>query len=250
MKALKPRLFARAFGSTTLVIGVMWIVARLRGESLSGGLDRIVPLVALASPVGVVLALRGERAWRHYRAGARVPMASWAAGGAAGPILALSLVISATSSVEVAGYYPHPSRMDVFRYAADSGFTSPSLGVRVTANGEITPLLPDQQHRDASLPRYARASASIATAALALALALVAARVKMRDELEQRPRRDAFVASTVVGSVFLMGLAFRAAAVHALPAWTGPIAPTLLLAIVAVRYRLWATETLSNDLRR
>ena len=170
------RAFVRALVATVIAIVVVWLVTAASDEGqLTVGVraGRTLPLAPLCSAIGAALALgtaRVREETRALEALGRTPgqTARAAALGAALPSLLVGLAIGASSVVDVSGFYPRPPRGDSFVYA-EGAFTSPSLGVRITADGEPHPTEALPPPADDALPRHARAAASLATAVAGLA---------------------------------------------------------------------------------
>ena len=241
------RAFVRALVATVIAIVVVWLVTTASDEGqLTVGVraGRTLPLAPLCSAIGAALALgtaRVREETRALEALGRTPgqTARAAALGAALPSLLVGLAIGASSVVDVSGFYPRPPHGDSFVYA-EGAFTSASLGVRITADGEPHPTEALPPPADDALPRHARAAASIATAVAGLALALVAARAVLRvSQLHRRGRRRRRIAALV--QVFACALftlvAFQAAAARLAPASLATLPPALLLGIALLGYR-------------
>ena len=248
MTAWDFRTFARALGATLIGVVVVWLVTAASDEGqLTVGVraGRTLPLAPLCSAIGAALALGTARVRdesRALEALGRSPgqTARAAALGAALPSLLIGLAIGASSIVDVSGFYPRPTRGDTFVYA-DGAFTSSTLGVRVTNDGEPHPTAEGPASAaDEGLPRHARAAASTATALAGLALALVTARAVLRVSLLRRRgrRRRRIVAATQVFVCALFTLvAFQAAAARVAPASLAMLPPAILLGVALLGYR-------------
>ena len=247
MNTWDRRAFVRALVATVIAIVVVWLVTAASDEGqLTVGVrtGRTLPLAPLCSAIGAALALGTSRVrveTRALEALGRTPgqTARAAALGAALPSLLVGLAIGVSSVVDVSGYYPRPPRGDRFVFAAGA-FTSPSLGVRITADGEPHPTEASPPAADDSLPHHARAAASTATAVAGLALALVAARAVVRvSQLHRRgrQRRRVVAAVQVFTCVLFTLVAFQAAAARLAPAALAMLPPTLLLVIALLGYR-------------
>ena len=247
MTAWDFRTFARALGATLIGIVVVWLVTAASDEGqLTVGVraGRTLPLAPLCSAIGAALALGTARVrdeTRALEALGRFPgqTARAAALGAALPSLVIGLAIGASSIVDVSGFYPRAPRGDTFVYA-DGAFTSPTLGVRVTDDGEPHPTDAAAPATDAGLPRHARAAASTATALAGLALALVTARAVLRVSLLRRQgrrrRRIAAAVQVFVCALFTL-VAFQAAAARVAPASLAVVPPAVLLGVALLGYR-------------
>ena len=247
MTAWDLRTFARALGATLIGIVVVWLVTAASDEGqLTVGVraGRTLPLAPLCSAVGAALALGTARVrdeTRALEALGRSPgqSARAAALGAALPSLLIGLAIGMSSIIDVSGFYPRAPRGDTFVYA-DGAFTSQTLGVRVTEDGEPRPTAGTGLTADDGLPRHARAAASTATALAGLALALVAARAVLRVSLlhrRGRRRRRVIAAVQVLVCAFLTLVAFQAAAARVAPASLAMLPPALLLGVAVLGYR-------------
>ena len=247
MTAWDLRTFARALGATLIGIAVVWLVTAASDEGqLTAGVraGRTLPLAPLCSAIGAALALGTARVrdeTRALEALGRSPgqSARAAALGAAVPSILIGLAIGTSSIVDVSGFYPRAPRGDTFVYA-DGAFTSPTLGVRVTDDGEPRPTEGTSLAVDETLPRHARVAASTATAVAGVALALVAARAVLRVSLlhrRSRRRRRVLAAAQVFVCALLTLVAFQAAAARVAPAFLATLPPVLLLGIAVLGYR-------------
>ena len=247
MTAWDLRTFTRALVATLIGIAVVWLVTAASDEGqLTVGVraGRTLPLAPLCSAIGAALALGTARVrdeTRALEALGRSPgqTARAAALGAALPSLLVGLAIGATSLVDVSGFYPRAPRGDTFVYA-DGAFTSPTLGVRVTEDGEPHPTEAAPPAADEALPRHARGAAAIATAVAGLALALVVARAVLRVSLlhrgGRRRRRVVAAAQGFTCALFTL-VAFQAAAARVAPASLAMLPPALLLSVALLGYR-------------
>ncbi|HSO33179.1 MAG TPA: hypothetical protein VLT33_11685 [Labilithrix sp.] len=241
------RAFVRALVATVIAIVVVWLVTAASDEGqLTVGVraGRTLPLAPLCSAIGAALALgtaRVREETRALEALGRTPgqTARAAALGAALPSLLVGLAIGLSSVVDVSGFYPRPPRSDTFVFA-DGAFTSPTLGVRITADGEPHPTEAVAPAADDTLPRHARAAASTATALAGLALALVAARAVLRvSQLRRRGRRRRQIIAglQIFACAALTLVAFQAAAARVAPATLATAPSALLLGIALLGYR-------------
>jgi len=242
------RTFMRALGATLIGIVVVWLVTAASDEGqLTVGIraGRTLPLAPLCSALGAALALGTARVrdeTRALEALGRSPgqSARAAALGAALPSILIGLAIGTTSAIDVSGFYPRAPRGDTFVYE-DGAFTSPTLGVRVSSDGEPRPIDGSGvSGADEGLPRHARAAASTATAIAGVALALVAARAVLRVSLlhrRGRRRRRIIAAIQVFVCAFLTLVAFQAAAARVAPASLAMLPPALLLGVAVLGYR-------------
>jgi hypothetical protein len=247
MTAWDLRTFTRALLATLIGIVVVWLVTAASDEGqLTAGVraGRTLPLAPLCSAIGAALALGTARVrdeTRALEALGRSPgqTARAAALGAALPSLVIGLVIATSSLVDVSGFYPRAPRGDTFVYAGGA-FTSSTLGVRVTAEGEPHPVEASGPSADEALPRHARGAAATATALAGVALALVAARAVLRRSLlhrRGRRRRRVIAAVQVFTCALLTLVAFQAAAARVAPASLAMVPPALLLGIALLGYR-------------
>jgi hypothetical protein len=241
------RTFARALVATLIGIAVVWLVTAASDEGqLTVGVraGRTLPLAPLCSAVGAALALGTARVrdeTRALEALGRSPgqSARAAALGAALPSMLIGLAIGVSSIVDVSGFYPRAPRGDTFVYE-NGAFTSPTLGVRVSEDGEPRPTEGASGAPDEGLPAHARAAAATATAVAGVALALVTARAVLRVSLLHRRgrRRRRIVAAVQVFVCALCTLvAFQAAAARIAPALLAMVPPTLLLGVALLGYR-------------
>jgi hypothetical protein len=237
----------RALGGALLGLVVVWLVTAASDEGqLTAGAraGRTLPLAPLCSAVGVALALgtaRVRQESRAFEALGRSPVETGraAALGAALPSVVIAAVILLVPSVDVGAFYPRPARGEAFVFTG-SAFESPTLGVRVDADGEVQPLEDAAASPDAELPRGARVAASTATALAGLSLALVTARAALRTSLlDERARRRMRAAALGEGfaCAVLMVVAFQAAAARIAPAALAVFPPAALLVLALAR--LW-----------
>lgn len=247
MTAWDLRTFLRALGATLIGVVVVWLVTAASDEGqLTIGVraGRTLPIAPLCSAIGAALALGTARVrdeTRALEALGRSPgqTAFAAAAGAALPSILVAVAIAATSSIDVAGFYPRAPRADTFVYE-DGAFASPTLGVRIAADGEPRAIAAVGAAPDEGLPRHARAVAAAATAMAGLALSLVAARAILRVSLSRRGslrRRRLVAAAQVFACVLLTLVAFQAAAARVAPASLAMLPPAVLLAIALLHYR-------------
>lgn len=247
MTAWDLRTFVRALGATLIGIVVVWLVTAASDEgqlTVSVRAGRTLPLAPLCSAVGAALALATARVrdeTRALEALGRSPgqTARASALGAALPSVLIGIAIGTSSMIDVSGFYPRAQRGDTFVYE-DGLFTSATLGVAVTGNGEALPIDGSGRKVDAGLPRYARGAASTATSMAGLALALVAARAVLRASLQHRRgrRRRHLVAATQIFVCSLLTLvAFQAAAARVAPAALAMLPPAVLLGVALLGYR-------------
>lgn len=244
------RAFLRALGATILALVVVWLVTAASDEGqLTAGAraGRTLPLVPLCGAVGAVLALATPRVrseTRALEALGRSPAenAYAAAAGAALPSLVVAALIAVSAAVDVSAFYPRAPRAESFVYVtgvSGAAFVSPTLGVRIEADGEARPIEVGAAPGD-GLPRGARAAASLATGIAGVALALVAARAALRVSLStRRTRRRSHVVASIAGLGCAMTtlVAFQAAAARVAPAAVAVVPPALLLGAALVGYR-------------
>ena len=243
------RAMLRALGAATLGLVVVWLVTAASDEgqlTVGARAGRTLPLAPLCSAVGAALALGTARVRlesRAFEALGRSPAETGraAALGAALPSIVIALAIVAIPSVDVGAFYPRAARGDVFVVTDDGAFESPTLGVRIDADGETFALDGPAPVRDEEgLPRGARLAAAAATGFAGLGLALVAARASLRRSLlDQGARRRLRVLA--FGEAFacavLTLVAFQAAAAHVAPAALAVMPPLALLAVALARLR-------------
>lgn len=255
MTAWDVRAGLRALGATLLALAVVWLITAASDEgqlTMGARAGRTLPLAPLCSAVGAALALGTTRVRSEVRALealGRSPgeSARTAALGAALPSLVIALAVMFSSSVDVGGFYPRAPNVASF-VREEGAFTSASLGVTVTDDGEARPLDDaEAASGDEGLPRGARIAAASTTAIAAIALSLVASRAVLRPSLsDRRTRRRSRVraATMVLSCAMTMLLAFQAAAAHVAPAWLAIVPPLLLLAAEVAyrraRYRAFA----------
>jgi len=245
------RAFLRALVMTLIAVGVVWLVTAATDEGhLAAGVraGRTLPMAPLASAIGAMLALGTARVrdeTRALEALGRSPgqTARAAALGAALPSLLVGLAIAASATIDVSGFYPRPPRGDTFVYT-DGAFTSPSLGVRVTPEGEARPLAREpgapEPSADDGLPGGARTAAAATTAMAGLALALVAARAALHTSMldrRARRRRRALAGAMIAVTATLTLVAFQAAAARVSSASLAAAPAAVLLAIALLGYR-------------
>ena len=242
------RALLRAFGATLLGLVVVWLVTAASDEgqlTVGARAGRTLPLAPLCSAVGVALALGTSRVRQEAlafeslgRSPAQISRA--AALGAALPSLLVALAIGVLPPVDVSAFYPRAVRGDTFTFT-EAGFVSPSLGVRIDADGDthvlegVTPPVLDD-----NLPRGARLVAALVTAFAGLGFSLVTARATLRRSLlDARARRRMQVAALVEGvtCTVLTLIAFHASAARAAPTVLAAIPPAALLALALVRLR-------------
>ena len=247
MTAWDLRTFARALGATLIGIVVVWLVTAASDEGqLTVGVraGRTLPLAPLCSAIGAALALGTARMrdeTRALEALGRAPgqTARAAALGAALPSLLIGLAIGTSSVVDVSPFYPRAPRGDTFAFV-EGAFTSLTLGVRVTADGEPHRVPVGAAPAGEGLPRHARIAAATATAVAGLALALVAARAVLRVSLlaERGLRRRRLLAAAQGFACALLTLtAFQAAAARVAPAPLAMLPPAMLLGLALLGYR-------------
>jgi lipopolysaccharide export LptBFGC system permease protein LptF len=204
---------------------------------------RTLPLAPLCSAIGAALALGTARVrdeTRALEALGRSPgqTARAAALGAALPSVLIGIAIAASSLIDVSGFYPRAPRGDTFVYD-DGAFSSPTLGVRVSADGEPVSI-EGGSTPDEGLPRHARSAAATATAVAGVALSLVTARAILRVSLlhrRGRRRRRIIAGVQVFACVLLTLVAFQAAAARVSPAALAMLPPALLLGVALLGYR-------------
>ncbi len=247
MTAWDLRTFLRALVATLIGIAVVWLVTAASDEgqlTVSVRAGRTLPLAPLCSAIGAALALGTARVrdeTRALEALGRSPgqTARAAALGAALPSLLIGIAIGLSSIIDVSGFYPRAPRGDAFVYA-DGAFTSPTLGVRVTDDGEPHPMAGRRTSADDELPRHARSAAAFATAMAGIALSLVAARAVLRVSLlhrRGRRRRRAAAAIQVFACALLTLVAFQAAGARIAPASLAMLPPAVLLGTALLGYR-------------
>ena len=247
MTAWDLRTFARALGATLIGIVVVWLVTAASDEGqLTAGVraGRTLPLAPLCSAIGAALALGTARVrdeTRALEALGRSPgqNARSAAIGAALPSVLIAIALAASSVIDVSGFYPRAPRGDTFVFE-NGAFSSPTLGVRVTSDGEPHAIEGHGATTDDGLPRHARSAAATATAIAGIALSLVAARAVLRVTLLHRRgrRRRRIVAGVQVFVCVLFTLvAFQAAAARVAPATLATVPPALLLGAALLGYR-------------
>lgn len=246
------RAMLRALGAATLGLVVVWLVTAASDEgqlTVGARAGRTLPLAPLCSAVGAALALGTARVRlesRAFEALGRSPAETGraAALGAALPSVVIALSILAIPSVDVGAFYPRAAHGDVFVAKDDGAFESPTLGVRIEADGETSALDLDGaaalHSRDEGLPSGARLAAAAATGFAGLGLALLAARASLRRSLlDQGARRRLRVLAfgEALGCAVLTLVAFQAAAAHVVPAALAVIPPLALLAVALARLR-------------
>ncbi len=247
MTAWDLRTFLRALVATLIGIAVVWLVTAASDEgqlTVSVRAGRTLPLAPLCSAIGAALALGTARVrdeTRALEALGRSPgqTARAAALGAALPSLLIGIAIGLSSIIDVSGFYPRAPRGDAFVYA-DGAFTSLTLGVRVTDDGEPHPIAGRRTSADDELPRHARSAAAFATAMAGIALSLVAARAVLRVSLlhrRGRRRRRAAAAIQVFACALLTLVAFQAAGARIAPASLAMLPPAVLLGTALLGYR-------------
>ena len=247
MTAWDLRTFLRALVATLIGIAVVWLVTAASDEgqlTVSVRAGRTLPLAPLCSAIGAALALGTARVrdeTRALEALGRSPgqTARAAALGAALPSLLIGIAIGLSSIIDVSGFYPRAPRGDAFVYA-DGAFTSPTLGVRVTDDGEPHLIAGRRTSADDELPRHARSAAAFATAMAGIALSLVAARAVLRVSLlhrRGRRRRRAAAAIQVFACALLTLVAFQAAGARIAPASLAMLPPAVLLGTALLGYR-------------
>jgi hypothetical protein len=241
------RALTRALGAAVLGLVVVWLVTAASDEgqlTVGARAGRTLPLAPLCSAVGAALALgtaRVRQEARAFEALGRSPaeIGRAAAIGAALPSIGVALAIAIIPPVDVSAFYPTPVRGETFQFT-ESGFVSPTLGVRIDAEGETYPIDKAAREPEAELPRGARIAAAASTGVAGLALALVAARAALRRSLlDRRARRRMRV--TAIGEgvlcVVLTLVAFQAAAARLAPAVLAVVPPLVLLGVALVRLR-------------
>ena len=155
------RAMFRALGATVLGVIVVWLVTAASDEGqLTAGAraGRTLPLVPLCSAVGAALALGTARIRQEARAFetlGRSPAQTGrtAALGAALPSVLIALAILALPSVDVAAFYPRAARGEAFVHEGGGVFISPTLGVRIAADGETSSLDATSSGPDETLPQ-------------------------------------------------------------------------------------------------
>lgn len=248
VNAWDKRALLRALSGAALGLIVVWLVTAASDEgqlTVGARAGRTLPLAPLCSAVGAALALGSARVRqeaRAFEALGRSPaeIGRAAAIGAALPSIVVAILIAVVPTLDVSAFYPQPSRGDPF-VLTPQGFESPTLGVRVDAEGVTTKLEAPPPPIDAELPRGARASAAIATGLAGLALSLITTRAALRrsllnDRARRRMRITAFIEG-VACALFTL-IAFQAAAAKISPAALAILPPAALAAIALVRLRL------------
>jgi hypothetical protein len=242
------RAAVRALVGALLGLLVVWLVTAASDEgqlTVGARAGRTLPLAPLCSAVGAALALgtaRVRQESRAFEALGRSPAETSrsAALGAALPSVVVALAIAAIPAVDVAAYYPRALRGDTF-VLTESGFVSPTLGVRIDADGETHDVeLPRAGARDDELPPHARLAAAAATGLAGVSLALVAARAALRRSLlDARARRRMRVTAFAEGlaCVVLTLIAFQASAARIVPAGVAAVPPAALLTVALARLR-------------
>ena len=237
----------RALGGALLALIVVWLVTAASDEgqlTVGTRVGRTLPLAPLCSAVGAALALgtaRVRQESRAFEALGRSPAETGraAALGAALPSIVVALAIVALPSVDVGAFYPRAARGEKFVFTG-SGFQSPTLGVRIDAEGETHVLVGTPPAPDAELPGGARMAAAAATGFAGVSLALVTARAALRRSLldhRARRRMRATAFGEGIGCAVLMLIAFQAAAARVAPAALAVIPPAALLAVGLARLR-------------
>jgi hypothetical protein len=240
------RAMLRALGAALLGLAVVWLVTAASDEgqlTVGARAGRTLPLAPLCSAVGAALALGAARVRlesRAFEALGRSPAETGraAALGAALPSVVIAIAILAVPSVDVGAFYPRAARGDTFLYAGDGVFVSPSLGVRIDADGETHPIDVPAPLPDDGLPRGARLAAATATGTAGISLALLAARASLRRSLlDRRARRRMRVLAVTeaLGCAVLTLIAFQAAAARVAPAALAVVPPLALLAVALAR---------------
>jgi hypothetical protein len=241
------RQLGRAFGAALLGLVVVWLVTAASDEgqlTVGARAGRSLPLAPLCSAVGAALALGTARVRlesRAFEALGRSPAETSraAAIGAAIPSLGVAIAIALLPAVDISAFYPRAVRGDSFVKTAD-GYESTSLGVRIAAEGETTPLDVIPEAPDEGLPRGARLTAAGSTALAGLALALVSARAALRqsllDERARRRMRATAFAETVLCALLTLIL-FQAAAARLVVAPAAVLPSLALLALALARLR-------------
>ena len=238
------RAFARALGAALLALAVVWLVTAASDEgalTVSARTGRTLPIAPFCSAAAAVLALGTRRVREEARAlealGRSPAQTTRAvAFGAALPSIAIAMLIALHPRVDVGSFYPRATAGDVFVWAEES-FVSPTLGIRVTPNGEATRLDAEQRVATEGLPRFARGAAALATAISGTGLALVAAEATLRPSLldrRRRRRRTTIALVSALGSAFLTLLAFQAAAAKLAPAALALLPPAILFVAVVL----------------
>lgn len=241
------RALGRAFGAAGLGLLVVWIVTAASDEgqlTVGARAGRSLPLAPLCSAVGAALALGTARVRlesRAFEALGRSPAETSraAALGAALPSLVVAIAIALIPAVDISAFYPRAARGDAFVATAE-GFESTTLGVKISHDGETTPLVTPPPAPDEGLPRGARMTAAGATALAGLALALVSARAALRRSLldeRQRRRMRAMAFAEAVACAMLTLILFQASAARLVPAPVAVVPASLLLTMALARLR-------------
>lgn len=243
MNAWDRRSFVRALLAALLAVVVAWLVTAASDEGqLTMGVraGRILPLVPLCSAAGAALAVGTSRARNETRTletlGRAPARSTWTAVmGAALPSIVTAAVVALFASVDVSAFYPQPPRGDAFAFV-DGAFESPSLGVRVDAEGQPLWLAAPSISAVDTLPHGARRAAAGVVAVAGLALALVVSRWATRASLVDRGtfrRRRRLLGIAVGVMVAATVVALQAAGARAVPASVA-VLPALVLLFLGV----------------
>lgn len=241
------RAMVRALGAAALGLLVVWLVTAASDEgelTVGARAGRTLPLAPLCSAVGAALALgtsRVRQESRAFEALGRSPAETGraAALGASVPSILVALAIVMVPSVHVDAFYPRVVQGDAF-VVTGAGFESPTLGVRIDADGETHALDGATAKTHPELPDGSRVAAGMATGLAGLALALTTARAALRTSLLDRRARRRMRAAALgegVACAVLMLVAFQSAAVGIAPAALAVVPPAVLLALAVVRLR-------------
>ncbi|MFO0741223.1 MAG: hypothetical protein U0270_35320 [Labilithrix sp.] len=242
------RALGRAFGAAGLGLLVVWIVTAASDEgqlTVGARAGRSLPLAPLCSAVGAALALGTARVRlesRAFEALGRSPRRRAALLRSALRCRRWSSRSRSRSSLRSTSRRSYPRAAhggDAFVATAE-GFESTTLGVKISHDGETTPLVTPPPVPDEGLPRGARMTAASATALAGLALALVSARAALRRSLldeRQRRRMRAMAFAEAVLCAMLTLILFQASAARLVPAPVAVVPASLLLTMALARLR-------------
>jgi hypothetical protein len=255
----------RAMLLAALAFAVAWLVTAMTDEGgVAWGVraGRTLPTAPLCAALGSAIALQQGRARGEVRALEALGRAPWqnafacVAGGALAAVAA-ALLMAASASVDVAGFFPVAQHGAVFHYDAGA-FVDRAHGLRVEPDGSLAAIAADARAVETlgGLPRHGRVAAALATAFAGIALPLVIAHILLSRALPgagARGARRSLVGSLAVwrallaiaGAAVLTILLFHAAAAGRMSALVAPLPTALLLTAAMLRYAShpWAWPT-------
>lgn len=260
--AWDTRIAVRAASVAALAFGVAWLITATTDEGgLAWGvrLGRSLPVAPACAAVGAAIALAPARARGELRALeslGRSPFESALAAVLGGAVVAImaALLVAATPSIDVEGYFPATRHGVEFRFDS-GGFVDAARGWRIRPDGALVRVQATDAAKIAlaAVPPHGRVTAAIVTALAGVALAFILAHALITRPVASGPRAAAGppwrspIARSVALVVACGGatvLAFHAAAAGRIDAAFATLPALVMLAGALLRYRprRWATD--------